>query len=325
MGRAHSRRALILLPLALIAITPHAAAQEPSLDVVLERAAAYVADFSEKLSGIVAEEFYIQHARNHSSRTAMAPSSPQRRELKSDFLLVRPEQSERYVEFRDVFEVDGNPVRDRDQRLAHLFLQPDVNVDQVRLIIQESARHNLGTIPRNINTPTLPLYFLRPQQQPRFRFKRANRRNPDLTGFGAPSGGQATFRVRTEMWVIEFDEKERATIIRTNEGRDFPATGRFWIDPASGAVLMTELIMDGPEVRAVIDVSYESEPLVGFRVPIEMRERYTARNERIDGVARYSRFRQFQVRTNEDIAPPLAPGEKARKPPPILDLGKRVQ
>jgi hypothetical protein len=41
-----------------------------------------------------------------------------------------------------------------------------------------------------------------------------------------------------------------------------------------------------------------------------MRERYTTRGQRIDGVARYGRFRQFQVKTAEEIAPP------AKKPPP---------
>ena len=315
----------LTVALLLLRATPPVATEEPSLEVVLGRAAAYVADFSKKLSGIVAEEFYVQDVRNISSRTSIGSStSSQRRELKSDFLLVRPERSDRYVEFRDVFEVDGNKVRDRDERLARLFLQSNPNVDQVRAIIEESARHNLGTIPRNINTPTLLLYFLQPSQQPRFRFKRANRKTPDLTGFATPQGGQATFRVTTETWVIAFDEKERATIIRTNEGRDFPAAGRIWIDPAAGTVLMTELVMDGPEVKAVIDVSYESDPLLGFRVPIEMRERYTTRNERIEGVARYSHFRQFQVHTNEDIAPPAMPGDKPRKPP-MNELGRGIQ
>lgn len=315
----------LIIAIFLLGATPLVATGEPSLEVVLERAADYVAKFSKKLSGIVAEEFYVQDVRNISSRSSIGSTSARRRELKSDFLLVRPERSDRYVEFRDVFEVDGNKVRDRDQRLAQLFVKPDANADQVRAIIEESARHNLGTIPRNINTPTLLLYFLQPAQQPRFRFKRAKHRIPDLTGFATPRGGQATFRVTTETWVIEFNEKDRATIIRTNEGRDFPAAGRIWIDPGTGAVLMTELVMDGPEVKAVIDVSYESEPLLGFRVPIEMRERYTSRNERIEGVARYSHFRQFQVHTNEDIAPPVLPGEKPRKPPPAREPGRGIQ
>ena len=321
----HARLIGLIIAILLLGRMPRVATEEPSLDVVLGRSADYVAEFSKKLSGIVAEEFYVQDVRNISSRTSIGSTSAQRRELKSDFLLVRPERSDRYVEFRDVFEVDGNKVRDRDERLVQLFIRPAANADQVRAIIDESARHNLGTIPRNINTPTLPLYFLQPAQQPRFRFKRARRRTPDLAGVDTPKAGQATFRVTTETWVIEFNEKDRATIIRTNEGRDFPAAGRFWIDPGTGAVLMTELVMDRPEVNAVIDVSYESEPLLGFRVPIEMRERYTTRNERIEGVARYGHFRQFRVLTNEDIAPPVLPGEKPRKPPPVRERGRGIQ
>ena len=43
-----------------------------------------------------------------------------------------------------------------------------------------------------------------------------------------------------------------------------------------------------------------SEPLLGFLVPIEMREQYEGRDQsRIDGIATYGRFRQFQVNTSE--------------------------
>jgi len=49
-----------------------------------------------------------------------------------------------------------------------------------------------------------------------------------------------------------------------------------------------------------VDVSYQSEPLLGFLVPIEMRERYDGRDKsHIDGVATYGRFRQFHVNTTE--------------------------
>jgi len=304
-------------------------AQEPSLETVLTRAAAYVSALHEQLSGIVAEESYVQEARNRSgSHLARNPTSPHRVRLKSDLLLVRPAGSERYVEFRDVFEVNGSAVRDRADRLSRLFLDPQGNANQVRAIIDESARHNIGTIPRNLNTPMLALFFLQTAQQPRFKFKRAGRNQPGLTGLANP-GGRATFRVTTEMWVVEFKETQRRTVIRTYEGKDFPAAGRFWIDPDTGAVLMSELVMDGADVSAVIDVSYQSEPLLGFRVPIEMRERYVARYELVEGVATYGRFRQFQVRTDEEIAPPASSGQKSpskpsgNTPPPAPDLRPR--
>lgn len=285
--------------------------QQPTLPTVLSRAADYVASFSRQLSGIVSEEFYIQEVRHPYAAASVARLN--RRELRSDFLLVLPEGGDRYVEFRDVFEVDGNPVRDRNERLTKLFLNPDANADQMRAIIEESARLNIGAdIPRNINTPMLPLHFLLPGQQSRFKFKRGDRKNPNLTGYGAPRGGTASFRASTEVWIIEFEETRRGTIIRTHQGRDFPATGRFWIEPDTGTVMMTELVMDRGIVRAVIDVSYESESLLGFRVPVEMRERYVTRTERIEGVARYGKFRRFLVRTDETIE---TPGEKPRKPP----------
>jgi hypothetical protein len=277
--------------------------QEPSLDEVLERTAQYVTTFHQQLSGIVAEETYVQ-----SARTMRRGSTPvdSRRTLKSDLLLVRPPEADRYVEFRDVFEVDGAPVRDRDERLTELFLKPTSgNADRIRAIVDESARHNIGAIPRNVNTPMLTLYFLQPDKQRHFRFRRAKSRSPALgTGAAMPGRSAAMFRVTTEMWVVEYRETERPTIIKTDRGRDFPSSGRFWINPETGAVMMSELVMENSEVTATINVSYQSEPMLGFLVPVEMRERYRARDERVEGIATYGRFRQFQVKTGETIAKP---------------------
>ena len=46
-------------------------------------------------------------------RVPLRPLLPSRRELKSDLLLVKPPRESRYVEYRDVFKVDGAAVRDR--------------------------------------------------------------------------------------------------------------------------------------------------------------------------------------------------------------------
>jgi hypothetical protein len=277
-------------------------AQEPSLRDVLARAGEYVTIFHQQISGIVAEEVYVQSAR--SLRRGSSPAQA-RQWLRSDLLLIRPPQADRYVEFRDVFEVNGSAVRDRDERLTQLFLKPTASVDQIRVIVDESARYNLGDIPRNVNTPMLTLYFLQPEKQRHFRFSRARSGRPELgTGSAMPGRSAATFRVTTEMWVVEYRETERPTIIKTDRGRDFPARGRFWIDPETGAVLMSELVMENSDVTATINVSYQSEPLLGFLVPVEMRDRFRADQERVEGVATYGRFRQFQVTTGETITKP---------------------
>jgi len=102
------------------------------------------------------------------------------------------------------------------------------------------------------------------------------------------------FRVSTEMWTIEYQERGGATIIRRPDGSSLPARGRFWIDPTSGSVLISELIVDGGGVNATVTVSYQSEPLMGFLVPIEMRESYVRSGERISGHAQYGKFRRIE-------------------------------
>ena len=70
-------------------------------------------------------------------------------------------------------------------------------------------------------------------------------------------------------------------MIKTDGHKDLPAQGRFWIEPATGRVLMSELSRRTAKLRATIDVSYQSEPLLGLLVPIEMREWYDDLQHRI--------------------------------------------
>jgi hypothetical protein len=69
--------------------------------------------------------------------------------------------------------------------------------------------------------------------------------------------------------------------------------GRLWVEPLTGRVLMSELLTGDDDLRVAIAASYQSEPLLGFLVPVEMRERYEARatDTLIEGVATYEAFR----------------------------------
>jgi hypothetical protein len=297
-----------------LAVRP-VSAQEPTLSSVLARAGAYVIEFQRQLSGIVAEEHYVQDVKAALPSTPfgaarfMALPLPSHRELTSDFLLVKPTGSDRYVEFRDVFDVDGTPVRDRGDRLTKLFLETNRSAaDQIEKIVAESTRYNIGNIQRTVNVPVLPLLILDTDNQSRFRFKRATDATPLLARDSDKPMDPASpsrFHVPAGTWVVQYDEVQKRTMIRTTNGRDLPVRGRFWIEPASGRVLMAELIAEDMSLRGAIGVSYQSEPLVGLLVPIEMRERYDIRRDgsRIEGAATYSKFRQFQVKVDEKIAP----------------------
>ena len=73
--------------------------------------------------------------------------------------------------------------------------------------------------------------------------------------------------------------------------------GRVWIEPETGRVLLGEVVVEDSRVRARIQVSYQSEPLLGFLVPIEMREDYLGRvdHSRIFGTAIYGNFRPLDA------------------------------
>src|SRR5688572_32109707 len=87
--------------------------QSPDIDQLMRRVGTYVQSFVETFSNVVAEERYEQRL------------ADRRRQLTSDFLLVAyPGRSDRVVTFRDVREVDGQPVTAQPERITQLFLNP---------------------------------------------------------------------------------------------------------------------------------------------------------------------------------------------------------
>jgi len=283
--------------LVLLAALPVDGGQEPSLEAVLDRATRYVDNFYVQLSGIVAEESYEQRSR----ATGGIGSRSYRNQyvkLRSDYLLMRPEGSDRYYGFRDVFEVDGRPVRDRQNRLTQLFLNPSASVErQIEGILNDSARYNVGDVVRNINTPTLALLFLREAYRPGFEFEHVSDESPPL-GFDYPNNAP-------NIWVVKYRETSSTTVFAGGNDRDLPAHGRFWIEPTTGRVLVTELALEDPEINTLVAVTFQMNETIGHFVPVEMRELYgnRRRGSRVDGTATYSRFRRFEVSTASGTDP----------------------
>ena len=278
----------------VLAFAVAAPAQEPTLWSVLVRATLYVEDLHAQLSGVVMEERYEQRATLPGAFRRNDSAAMQRTTLRSDYLLVRPEGAERHFGFRDVFEANGARVRDREERLAQLFLGGATSVDrQVQGILADSARYNVGDVQRNMNTPTLPLLFLRRSYKARFDFERVPDRAPSLE-----MAGPATER---DVWVIAYRETAPDTVIRRRSGVNLPARGRYWIEPETGRVLITELVIEDENVDATITVRYETPAELDHPVPVEMRELYLNHlsGSRVEGAATYSRFRRFRVVVEE--------------------------
>jgi outer membrane lipoprotein-sorting protein len=243
----------------------------PALDNLLTRAAAYVADYEAKFSAVVAEENYRQTADRVPSLTA-------RRQLKSDVLVLNTGASG-WMGFRDVYEIDGRSVRDHDARLSKLFVDNAADtMTHARQIADESARYNLGSVKRNINIPTMALSYLRRENLPRSNFQ--------LDGTAKIDGIQTA--------VLNFTERARPTIIHSGDA-DAPATGRFWIDDASGRIVRSQLKLTSSKLTATITVSYATVPKLDIWVPVSMTENYRSPGENISGNASYSNFRRFNV------------------------------
>jgi formylglycine-generating enzyme required for sulfatase activity len=282
-----------------------AAEERPSLEVLLERAAWYLDFFVDQFENVVAEESYVQDAStllpsfspivgrggvSFASPSAAEMARARHRDLRSDFLLVKSPDTQALVPFRDVIDVDGVPVRDRQQRLAKLFLNasPDAMTQAVR-IGDEGARYNLGAMRSTIGNPVLALGVLQASYQPRFKF----------------SLGKEDRGVTPALWIVEFQETQSPAMVRGEAGTDLFSHGRLWIEAATGRVLKTELIVQQPAIRAQITTTFRMDDRFSIAVPNEMREQYwLGTGNKIAMIASYGRFRRFDVRADEDIRMP---------------------
>jgi hypothetical protein len=287
-------RSVVAIALATAALQ----AQEPTLDSVLLRAADYVSRYQQQLRGLVAEETYRQNVMMTAGGRPIGPGARARqtregRELKSDLLLVKLGEENFWMQFRDVFEVDRQPVRDRDERLYKLFIEPKADSRaQAESIQQESARYNLGPLMRTINVPIMPLLFFERSVQPRLKLEQGKAGN--VKRFEGLADAPA-------IWMIEYREVAKGTMVKGVNNRDIPSHGRIWLDSTNGRVLQTEMISEDTDLRAEINVFYKVEAGLDLLVPAEMREIYIIRRSetRIDGRATYGHFRRFTVATTE--------------------------
>jgi hypothetical protein len=271
------------------------ARHDETLDALLLKAGRYVVEYERVFHDIVAEEEYRQRS------PGGGPNALMWRHTRAELVFARLPGPIPWGSFRDVYELDGQPVRRRDARLERLFRDsPGSAVERAEAILAESARFNIGP-ERTVNLPTLPLLFLHPRNQARFAFERKGKADE-----------------RAETVEVAFREVARPTIVRDKgllrvgeSGRDLPSQGRFWIDPRRGTVVRSEVVfrwVPGDQ-KATIATAYRVEPSLAVWVPAEMRERYEGGQfgAVTEAVARYSGFRQFQVSVEEGDPRPLPP------------------
>lgn len=268
------RVALLAVAAACCARPELAAAADPKQALAL--AQQYLARWESQLSAIVAEETYLQTI--HASYNHQRWRAKQRRRLRSDVLLVSAPADSLWLCFRDVVSVDNVPVPDRQDRFDALFTGPAASIlADAKRIGEESARFNLG-FHRTVNTPVAALVFLsRPFASSTTWELAVNRRL-----------GKA------RAWALEFKQRTAPFAVHGWENKPLPSSGRIWIEPGSGRILRTELVVD-VSGRPRVTTEFAYVPDVDAWAPIRMEDRFDGPNERISGLAHYTKHRAFRT------------------------------
>jgi hypothetical protein len=204
---------------------------------VMARVGQYVASYGEKAAAVVAKEMYTQHF-------TISGVMERPRRLVAEFAIVRADRG--WTGFRDVVEVNGEPVRDRRDRLVSLLTSQSATMSEAARIANESARYNVGPIARNFNTPTTAMFFFLPENLSRFTFTIKGRKT---------IGKMQTLE-------IAFKETRVPTFIMTRSGKDVPVEGALWVTPEDGTVIRTRIRM-----RNFLDA--ETSPLQPLGAPAQ--------------------------------------------------------
>jgi hypothetical protein len=191
---------------------------DPALDHIVRKMANYVAAYGARTSVIVAVEKYTQQVEIEGRRVRP-------RNLVAEFAIVKVAGQVGWTGFRDVVQVDGKSVADRQDRLLSLLTGQAGGEGELRRMADESARYNVGAVARNFNVPTTALFFFHPEHVGRFSFRRTGTKTID---------GVMT-------WVLDFKETRRPTLVMKRNGTDVPCEGTVWVVPDDGTVVRTRL------------------------------------------------------------------------------------
>ncbi len=260
---------------------PNVALPQPrhKLNDLLKQAAAYVRRFENDFSAIVTDETYEQEDWRGS---AGLQKLQQRRHIRSEMLFMRlPGEGLTWVSARNVLEVDGHPIEDSHDRLERVITGDAQGLARRLLsVAEEGARFNIGRVQRNFNDPILPLLFLDPTYQPRFKFRLE--KDETIDGVRAIK--------------MSFKETERPTVIREVGGNNIPTSGAVWIRADDAVVVRTEVAADERGISFQIRVDYRHDNKLDTWIPARMEEHYGySTSERIDCVAEYSNARRFET------------------------------
>ena len=178
-------------------------------------------------------------------------TAPQR--ITSDVVFLRISADGQVVGVRDAFAIDNRALRPRQPRIVSTLAEPTLaNWEKVQAYARENVVLFVANTVLWFSDPTLALQFVRESNQARMTYK--------LEGTKRLNGVQVQG--------VSFKETEvpNRTYLLDTPGNPL-ASGRIWMDPATGAIHLTELWVESKENSARVQVTYALHAKLGLLLP----------------------------------------------------------
>ena len=278
-----------LFTVAVLAGPVGATSPRPAVPADARSAVSGAADaFATESRFLIAREHYVQEVRTPAaSFGATAGRVTESRTTDAEVAFAQVVTDGAWMMTRRVDRLDGRPIApDGGPRLDQATSEAEV-LERLRGLANDGARWNIGRTWRNMNTPTLAIWFMTSQMADRFTFK---------------DEGTERLPVAGVCRVVRFTETATPPVMHI-AGTPARTHGRVWLEPGSGSVAKTELIVEGhrPDMaaeRATVIVTYAPSTELPVWVPATMLERYEGGRDdpRVIATATYTDVRQFTVR-----------------------------
>ena len=270
---------LLVIAFTLAPLTVASQQPDTSTDAVVRAASAYVADYQQRLTSVVADESLEQEVLR---RAPTAANDARQRRMVSEVFFMFTPGTNNWMAIRDVISVDGAEVPDR--RNVRRELETLADHQAAAALMAQNSRFNIGRITRNFSEPTLCLLVLDARHRNRFRFKRRGvRRDADVT-----------------LVTIAFTEKESPTLIRDAVRGKVFSTGEIVVEAGSGRVRQTTFRVGSGDISVELTTNYVADGRLEMWVPASFHEVYQTLQSRTDyehvvARAAYSNYRRFQT------------------------------
>jgi hypothetical protein len=280
------------LLVAAAAVAALAGTQVTDADAIRDRLDNYLIEYEPQLSSVVADERMTQRDGALRSANQQTAEATKNREIISEVAFIGLPGNAGWLGFRRVVKVNGRTLPDAGPSLAVILSDgAKDDYDQARLLLDQSAEHNLG-FPRTTNLPNLPLEFLHPRNRHRLHHR--------------VDGMEKLRGINTARMV--FEEHSTPTIIQRPDGGEMRSLVSAWVEPETGRLLRAQVKTRDARIGVLpydnlIWVDFRMDDKLGMLVPVEMKEDFFAGRFRDGtGTARYTNYRQFK--TAARVIPP---------------------